>query len=86
MKPRAVGCLFIVACVTTVLAGCGSHSSRLLGSSTTTVLKIAAGDGFTVALKSDGSLWAWGGSNYGQLGLGDTRDRHTPTEVGGGSP
>ena len=28
----------------------------------------------TLALKRDGSLWAWGLNNYGQLGSGDTRD------------
>jgi alpha-tubulin suppressor-like RCC1 family protein len=36
----------------------------------------------SLALKQDGSLWAWGLNNYGQLGLGDTVDRHTPTRVG----
>ena len=36
----------------------------------------------SLALKQDGSLWAWGLNNYGQLGLGDTADRHTPTRVG----
>lgn len=28
----------------------------------------------TLAMKRDGSLWAWGLNNYGQLGNGDTRD------------
>ena len=28
----------------------------------------------TLTLKRDGSLWAWGLNNYGQLGNGDTRD------------
>ena len=29
---------------------------------------VAAGDGFTLALQSDGTVWAWGNNTYGQLG------------------
>ena len=36
----------------------------------------------TVALQRNGTLWAWGFNQFGQLGLGDTTDRHIPTEVG----
>jgi|GEM_PF-2862483 len=36
----------------------------------------------TLALKGDGSLWAWGWNDNGQLGLGDNTDRKTPTQVG----
>ena len=43
---------------------------------------IAAGAGHTLALKSDGALWAWGYNNHGELGLGDTTDRHSPVQVG----
>ena len=35
----------------------------------------------TLALKQDGTLWAWGLNRFGQLGLGDTIDRHLPTQV-----
>ena len=27
-------------------------------------------------------LYAWGRNNYGQLGLNDTTNRHTPTQIG----
>ena len=41
------------------------------------------GDSYhTLALKRDGTLWAWGFNQFGQLGLGDTTDRLIPTEVG----
>jgi len=30
---------------------------------------VAAGDSHTVALKNDGTLWAWGRNEYGQLGI-----------------
>ncbi len=46
---------------------------------------IAGGDYHTLAIRKDGSLWAWGKNDLGQLGLGDTSDRHTPTRVGSAS-
>jgi alpha-tubulin suppressor-like RCC1 family protein len=44
----------------------------------------AAGGDFSLAVKRDGSLWATGINLYGQLGLGDTADRHRLTMVGSG--
>ncbi len=43
---------------------------------------IAAGDYHTLAIHKDGSLWAWGKNDLGQLGLGDYLDRKVPTRVG----
>ena len=37
---------------------------------------------YTLAIKTDGTLWTWGYNNHGQLGLGDTTDRSSPTQVG----
>ena len=42
---------------------------------------VAASYGHSLGVKSDGSLWAWGLNDYGQLGLGDTADRFAPTLV-----
>jgi len=39
--------------------------------------------GYIVALKSDGTLWAWGGNNYGMLGDGTTARRSTPAQISG---
>jgi alpha-tubulin suppressor-like RCC1 family protein len=36
---------------------------------------------FSLALKSDGRIFAWGINSSGQLGLGDTINRSTPTQV-----
>ena len=38
-----------------------------------------------VATKTDGTLWAWGKNNYGQLGLSDGNNRHSPVQVGAGT-
>jgi alpha-tubulin suppressor-like RCC1 family protein len=43
---------------------------------------ISAGTECSLALREDGALWSWGLNDYGQLGLGDTLDRTTPTQVG----
>jgi alpha-tubulin suppressor-like RCC1 family protein len=48
----------------------------------TGVDQIASGDDFLCAIKTDRTLWCWGSNSYGQLGLGDTVSRATPTKVG----
>jgi alpha-tubulin suppressor-like RCC1 family protein len=37
--------------------------------------------GCAYALRSDGTVWAWGENWYGQVGDGTTKDRHTPVQV-----
>ncbi len=49
----------------------------------TGVSSVAAGEGHSLALKGDGTVWAWGGNGYGQLGDGTTMDRSTPVQVKG---
>lgn len=39
--------------------------------------------GFSVAVKSDGTVWAWGSNGSGQLGQGDTVNRSYPIQVKG---
>ena len=43
---------------------------------------VTAGHNHTLAIKTDGSLWAWGTNNFGALGDGTTTDRNTPVQVG----
>lgn len=44
---------------------------------------IAVGAFHNLALKEDGTLWAWGNNEYGQLGTGDTQPRSHPIPVQG---
>ena len=48
----------------------------------TNVKSIAAGVDFCVALKNDGTVWAWGYNNYGTLGDG-IDSTNAPTDVNG---
>lgn len=45
---------------------------------------VSAGASHTLALKTDGTLWAWGMNNDGQLGIGTWRQWTTPVQVGSG--
>jgi hypothetical protein len=44
--------------------------------------RVAAGAEHTLALKNDGTLWAWGDNRQGQLGLGHGDDMYEPQQVG----
>ena len=72
------------------------HSYGQLGDGTTTdrstpvqvsgltnIAAIAGGGNDTIALKNDGTVWAWGWNYFGQLGDGTTTDRSTPVQVWG---
>ena len=48
----------------------------------TGVSRIAAGLDHNLALKSDGTVWAWGWNDYGQLGDGTMQLRALPVQVG----
>jgi alpha-tubulin suppressor-like RCC1 family protein len=47
------------------------------------VIALGGGIYHTVALRHDGSLWAWGYNGEGELGDGTTIDRYRPIEVTG---
>lgn len=67
-----------VACLLTVLFILAMASRSLADSSSV----MATGSAHTLAVKSDGSRWAWGYNEYGQLGFGDTTNREYPLRVG----
>jgi len=43
---------------------------------------VSAGWEYSLGIRTDGTLWAWGRNNEGQLGVGDPYTRYTPTQVG----
>ena len=47
------------------------------------VITVAAGGNYTVALRDDGTVWAWGLNSSGELGDGTTTDRAAPVQVTG---
>jgi alpha-tubulin suppressor-like RCC1 family protein len=63
-----------------------SRSSPVQVGALTNWSQIAAGNGHTAAVKTDGTLWAWGNNNNpnggGQLGLNDVLFRSSPVQVG----
>lgn len=47
------------------------------------IVDIEAGELYSMAIKRNGSLWAWGNNMYGQLGDGSTVSKNTRTLVNG---
>jgi alpha-tubulin suppressor-like RCC1 family protein len=47
------------------------------------VIAVAAGHAHSLALKSDGTVWAWGANGLGELGDGTNTQRSTPVQVVG---
>ena len=47
------------------------------------VVRISCGSSFAMALADDGTVWAWGSNQYGQLGQGTTVGSGAPVQVKG---
>lgn len=52
-------------------------------SNLTDITAITAGSDHSLALKGDGTVWAWGYNEFGQLGDGTVTDRNAPVQVSG---
>ncbi len=48
-----------------------------------TVLAVSAGYNHTLAIKKDGTVWAWGNNDCGQLGNGTMENSYVPVQVKG---
>jgi alpha-tubulin suppressor-like RCC1 family protein len=49
----------------------------------THVTSIAAGGYHSLALRNDGTAWAWGSNGHGELGEGTNTSKNTPVKVSG---
>jgi alpha-tubulin suppressor-like RCC1 family protein len=49
----------------------------------TDVVAVGGGYNNTFGLKTDGTVWAWGGNDFGQLGDGSNTNRNVPVQVQG---
>jgi len=58
-----------------------SYTPIQIGTDTNWVT-VSAGGTHTVAIRTDGTLWAWGNNGQGQLGDGTTIVRRTPVRIG----
>lgn len=54
----------------------------LVAGASTTWKQVAVGEQFVVAIRTDGTLWAWGYNQDGQLGDGTLINRMVPTQIG----
>ncbi|XP_062276633.1 probable E3 ubiquitin-protein ligase HERC4 [Scomber scombrus] len=59
----------------------GDSPQHLRSLSSIPLVQIAAGGEQSFALSVSGGVFSWGRNDCGQLGLGDTTDRHTPNPV-----
>ena len=58
------------------------RSSPVQVGALSTWLRVSAGYEHSLAIRTDGTLWSWGGNNKGQLGLGNTTSYSSPKQVG----
>ena len=72
--------LLLAALGALTLAACGSGGGNT--DPQTVWASVGAGESHTAAVKTDGTLWAWGRNSFGQLGDGTAVDQSAPIQIG----
>lgn len=96
-KIAAGGWHSVVVCIDSTVKAFGENATGELGDGTnndsnvpvstglTNVIAVSAGgdqlEAHSMALKSDGTVWAWGSNIYGQLGNASTTNTNTPVQT-----
>jgi hypothetical protein len=68
--------LWVLVTLSLALTSCGGRE----GASPTLPLLVAGGN-HTVAIKKDGTLWAWGANRSGELGNGTNKSSYTRVQI-----
>lgn len=71
--------LALIGIAAMLLFACGGDDG---GGGIFSIRSVSAGRLHTMAIGTDGSLWACGNNEYGQLGDGTNTTRNTPTKIG----
>jgi len=79
---RGVGVALAGVLFAAALSAAALALPSLASASTFSLKSFATGGAHSLAVRSDGTLWAWGYNINGQLGLGDKTRRVLPTQVG----
>jgi len=57
------------------------HVPTMVSTTVTGWVQVSTGGDHSCARTQTGDVYCWGHNNYGQLGLGNTTDRHVPTKL-----
>lgn len=60
----------------------GTYTSPVQVGTDTNWASVASGQYYSLAVKTTGTLWAWGYNLSGQLGIGNNTDQNSPVQVG----
>ena len=66
-----------------VVAGTSPSLAAVSSPTPGNISAVSAGGFQSLAVRSDGTVWAWGANGSGELGDGTTTDRRTPVQVSG---
>lgn len=75
--------LILITFLITGLFGCDGSNHKTFGDTPFYAVAVSAGDQHSLAVKADGTVWAWGNNGQGQLGDGTITDKYHPVQVAG---